>query len=162
MTQSLLHRRIFRYENADLQQLLLCLLSGSLTGALCFRLAVQAAELPRAGWSCASPLFSSFARCALFPMLLFTALILRRKLLFWVLFFLKGAAAAYAICFLATAQGSLLHSCFLETVLVLPFWFYLGAVWIGQIGSERPAGGCLLIPALFLAFVCAILRDLIF
>lgn len=161
MTQFLRCSKIFRYENSDLQRLLFCLLSGSLIGALCVGLSDYAVSVPRAGWSSASPPYFSYARCALFPILLFTALVLRRKLLFWVLFFLKGAAAAYTVCYLAAIRSAAIGVCFFDTVLVLPFWFYLGAVWLNQTESTRPAG-FLLIPALFPAFFCAILRDQIF
>ena len=132
-----------RYDRKNLQTIFLCALVGSLTGALCARLAgcaiLEGDGCPAARGSL--PL--SVLRLSLFPLMMTAALLLRRKWLFRLLFIGKGFAASYVLC-VAAASGAgplreILPGLLLETLLPLPGFFLLGALWYGQTreGAQR-------------------------
>ena len=160
MTQFWRRSHVLRYDRADLLGVLLALLLGSAFGALCasFSDAVTglapAAALPQPG------LLRAWLRCALFPVLLSAALSLRSKALFWLLYFAKGAAAAFTLWALLCSGGLPLLPLLSDTVFLLPFWILLGAVWVGQTDAGAQSLS-LLLPALLLALLAASLRDLI-
>ena len=160
MTQFRRRFQLLRYDRADLLGVLLALLLGSAFGALCASFSDAVTGLASAGAFPQPGLLRAWLRCALFPVLLSAALCLRCRLLFWLLYFAKGAAAAFTLWALLCSCGLPLLPLLSDTVFLLPFWILLGAVWVGQIGTG-PQSLSLLLPALLLVLLAASLRDLI-
>lgn len=149
---------------ASQQMLLFSLLLGSLAGALCSTFYEGVTELPIGGLARVS-LFRMWLRSALFPTLMAAALISRKKTLFPLLFFIKGAAVVYTLCvFSASASSQLpaiLPTLILESVMPLPFMLWLGGVWADQ--AEHGRQEIWLLPvALVLTFFAVFLKILLF
>lgn len=107
----------------------------------------------------------SVLRLSLLPVLMAAALFLQNKSLFWLLFFWKGFAVSTLLC-IAAASGTAALSCLLprlllETLLPLPAFFLLGAVWYGETGAEQWSLWPIL-PALLSVLTGLILERLLF
>lgn len=145
------------------QRLFLCLLTGSLIGALyaraCGTLPASGLRFPVRG----ETLLFSWLRCSLFPCLLLGALCLRRPTLFCGLFFLKGVFVSAAVCVLASSGVEtpvLMLRLMSETVLPLPLCFYVGSVWLRQTKLLSPCPW-LLIPLLGISFLGVLLETVL-
>ena len=90
----------FRVPRRESFQLLASLLIGSLFGALCAKTQTVAFSVPRLGLEQASE-FSILFRAFVFPCFLAVPVLLRRKALFYVLFFLKGFFVSFTLCVFA-------------------------------------------------------------
>ena len=128
------------YDRRDLQTVVLCALVGSLTGALYAR--ASSASISGELFFCVrQPVLLSALRLSLFPVLMAAALLLQSRALFWLLFFGKGFAVSCLLCIAASFGAGplscLLPGLLLETLLPLPAFFLLGAVWYGETGAGR-------------------------
>ncbi|MBR6119824.1 MAG: hypothetical protein IKQ04_05845 [Oscillospiraceae bacterium] len=161
MAKILSASRYFRDAEPQQRQILFCLLTGSLAGALGAALfgpdsGVCLGTQPRLpSW------FGIFFHIALFPLLLSAAYLLGRGNLIRALFFLRGAVLAGCFCALSAGACFRWLLCFLDTALLLPFWISLGAVWCRG-AAEAKSETWLLLPALLLAAAAACLKSLLF
>jgi hypothetical protein len=75
-------------------------------------------------------------RMGTMPCLMAAALLLRKRSLFFALFFLKGMAAAFSLCLIFLAGYGLfsipVSTFFFESTLPLPILFAVGSVWSGR------------------------------
>lgn len=132
---------------------------GSLVGALCAGLAVAdhtlslEPQLPS--------LVGLLLHAACFPLLLFAAFLLRSRKLMLLLFALKGAAVAFALCSLFRYGAYRMSLWLLEPAAALPFWILSGSLWLEQ--TDDPKGGLWpLLPALLVPAAIACLHLLFF
>lgn len=121
---------VFSEHRASCLRLLAALLVGSVVGALCARLQSAAFSVP-AFTLRQFDFFPSLLRAMLFPGLLVVAFLLRRRFLFYVLFFSKGFFLAYVLCAFALRDAeqlpSLLPVLILRALLPLPAHFLVGS-----------------------------------
>lgn len=145
--------------------LLVCMLLGSLFGALCVRISGFMISDQTVFHTGQGSVLLCISRLMVLPSLMTAAVLIHCRRLFCLLFFCKGFTVASAICACAAAGLEVLRSFlpgfFLETLLPLPAMLLLGALWyedtcLGQT-NLRP-----LLPALLPASVGLLLERLIF
>lgn len=169
MTQLQRSFRKLRFDRAACRLLLLCLLSGAVLGAFLSRL--QAAALT--GWEPEGLLRElsrvSFLRrwflASVFPLLMSLALVLGRRWLLALLFFLRGALVSCLLCGLTAAGGgtcliALFPMLLLRVGLPMPVFLFAGSVWMEEISEPEPKLW-LLIPMLAAAFSGVLLETLL-
>lgn len=131
--QRLDHR--LRYDRRDLQTILVCALVGSMTGAFCTGFSGYSIRV-QGVYTALGSLPLSALRLSLFPVLTTAAMLLRSRRMLRLLFFGKSFAVAFVLCIAAASGVGPLRSLFpgllLETLLPLPGFFLLGALWYGQ------------------------------
>ena len=142
-----------RYHRGVLASLLLCMMIGSLFGAISVHFSewsISAASQPGSG---SDPIVFSLPRIFAFPGLMAVAMLLRRPKLLYLLFFCKGFVAAYVLCVCAMSGAAALNAylpCFLlEILFPLPSFLLLGAVWYDDARMGKPDAfpAILLLPA---------------
>ena len=154
-----------RSARSAVMTLLVCMLLGSLSGALCVRISdfmISDSSVFRTGQA---SLLLSFPRFLFFPSLMTAAVLFHCRRLFCLLFFCKGFTVAYTLCACAAAgigvMKGFLPGFFLETLLPLPAMLLLGALWYEDAAMDRTSLWPLL-PALLPASVGLLLEGLIF
>lgn len=163
MTQSHPWSREYCYDRRDLQIIVLCALVGSMTGALYAGRAFGPLSALSLGGT--QTFLLSALRLSLLPLLMAAALLLKSRLLFWLLFFGKGFSVS-CVLWIASSSGAatllcLLPRLLLETILPLPAFFLLGAVWYGQTRVGRFSLPPIL-PALLSVLTGLLLEGLLF
>lgn len=146
------------------QKILLCLLFGTLFGAVAASLHSGSLSAARLALPGRVSVLGTWFRVSLFPVLLTASFLLRRKAAIRLLFFLKSAADAYTLVSVAGSGRELLSALLpgflLETLLPLPFLILTGAHW-----SRQTEGGktdeWLLAPLLAIALLSAFLETLL-
>ena len=148
--------------SGEIRLFCLCLMLGSLLGALCQ--SIHGSVLCFPAHLKSASILQSWLRAAVFPVLMTVPLLLQNKALFRILFFIKGAVIAYAICAITSTGASLcipmLCALFFESVLPLPGYLAISSLWIDQIDEAHPAIW-LLIPACFLPLIGTLFKVLL-
>ena len=149
----------FQSNRKDCYQLLAFLLIGALFGALVASLqpvtvfvfdfdAIQTSWIP------------IWFRSSLFPCLLAVSFLLRRKALFFLLFFLKGAFVSFTLCILSRFGLNLLLSnlsfFLIQTVLPLSIQLYVSSIWL-RFEQNNASALFLLVPMILAAFLGALI-----
>ena len=157
--------RLLRSHKSEEQIIFLCLLTGSIAGAL--SAALGQAEV--SGATAASIRQVSdlqlWLRSALFPLLMAAALIWKSGFLLRLLFMLKGAVIALTVCAFSASGAAALAALFpillFEAVLPLPMLLAVGAAWLEQTETGKTELW-LLIPLLALIFLLILLETILF
>ena len=164
MTQfSSLFMRI-RFCQRERLLILICLLFGSLFGALCCTLHPCISFPKFNSISDTQPLLTSCFRASIFPACLTIAVLLRLRPLICLLFFLKGAAVSYAALFLADSGSDtflLLLKLLLENLIPLPILIASASLWLSQ-RKEETQELWLLLCCLASVYLAAFLTYLLF
>lgn len=149
----------FQPNRNDCPRLLLSLMFGSLLGAVCARL--QTASVSDLVFGVAQSFWIPiWLRASLFPCLLAVSFLLRRRFLFYVLFFLKGTFVSFTLSIFALYGVeqllSFLPVFLFQTMLPLPIQFYSASIWLQDGEDFRKL--FLLAPMLFLALFGALIQ----
>ena len=150
----------FHANRQALYRLLTDMLIGSLCGALCAKLHAPGLSAVDFGMKQTSWILI-WLRSALFPCLMAVSFLLRRRYLFSILFFLKGAFAAYCLCAFALFGADrllfALPALAFQSLLPLPLYFYAASVWLGEEDSSgRPL--FFLAPMLLISLLGALIQ----
>lgn len=157
--------RLLRSHKREEQILFLCLLTGSLAGALSAQLCQ--AELSGATVASIGKVsdLQLWLRGALFPLLMAAALIWKSGFLLRLLFVLKGAVIALTVCAFSAAGAAALAALFpillFEAILPLPMLLTVGSVWLEQTEAGKTELW-LLIPLLALIFLLILFETILF
>ena len=150
----------FRTHRREGFQLLTSLLIGSLFGALCAKTQTAAFFLPGHNLAQTS-VISILLRSVLFPSLLVVSFLLRRRVLFFVLFFLKGFFVSLTLCAFASQGLDLLLPVLLtiviQSLLSLPAQFFAVVVWL-QNGDQYREKHLLFAPMLLFTLLGVLLQ----
>ena len=129
------------FKRSGLWTLLLSMLFGSLSGALCVRISGFPLSENTVFQTGGGPIQLTALRVFAFPSLMAAALVLQNRRLICFLFFCKGFTVAYALCAASAVGGvtlkSFLSGLFWETLLPLPAMFLLGAGWYRDAKTRR-------------------------
>ena len=142
MTRGRFFRQYRIFPGPMIGPIFLSMLVGSLFGAFCACLQNRGLQPFQTGPQGNGDLLQILLRCARFPALLTAALLLRRRFLFYFLFFLKGALISFVLCTLAVSgiadYPAILFRVFCECVVPLPALLYLGSAWSSEPDCPRP------------------------
>lgn len=157
--------RLLRSQKSEEQIIFLCLLTGSLAGALSAQLRqAVVSEATVASIRQVSQL-QLWLRGALFPLLMAAALIWKSGFLLRLLFVLKGAVISLTVCSFSASGAAALSALFpillFETLLPLPMLLSVGSVWLEQTETGKTELW-LLIPLLALIFLLILLETILY
>ena len=159
MAQFLHGSTVLQSNRRDCYRLMTFLLLGALLGSLtarfqfrtisCFRF-----EARQSAW------ILIWFRSSLFSCLLAVSFLLRRSILFDLLFFLKGAFVSFILCVFSHCGVNQLFPSLpplvLQSVLPLPLQFHVASIWLRD-AQRNAAGLVLLAPLLLLALLGALI-----
>lgn len=155
MAQVQAFRASLVYSRRTLQRLTIWLLYGSMFGACCAKLRAELFGILISAPVAEFSLLRACLRTSLFPLLLYLVMLLERRSLYSLLFFIRGVCIGYVLCALAACGGARLLDWLPiigpGTLLPLPLLLWTASVWSEP---ERSSGASwLLIPTLLMCWL---------